>query len=886
MALYEGETLKQRLEKGRLGVKEALEVLRQVALGLEAAHRAGIVHRDIKPANVLITNTGTVKILDFGVAKLVSDSQAQTMTQAGHAMGTMLYMSPEQLRGESVDARNDLWSLGVLAYEVLAGVSPFQTDSSAATVARILHEEPPSLAAIPGIPDWLAQLVSELLRKNPAERPQTASEVLRRLGGGEPARSFPVQRSPLAEGTSTPAGVQQKEAGWNGWFAELKRRRVFRALVGYGIASFAVLQIIEPIMHGAHWPEIVLSYVVAGLAAGFPIIITLAWVFDVKGGHIQRTAPAAAATGLKGVPLALLLIAIGVLAAAPGLLYYFVLRGGVRSFSTEGSSASNASIAVLPFTSLSSGQENAYLAQGFHDELLQQLGRVNALRVISRTSVMQYKEGARNLREIARELDVSSIVEGSVQRAGNRVRVEARLIDAHNDRQIWGDHYDRDVSDLFGIQTAVAEEIAAALNARLSPAQKAEIEHKPTENAEAYDLYLRGLEYATRLGSYPDNLAIAEGLYRQAIQLDPSFALARAQLARTKILRYSTLTGTPDTVVEEARAEAQEALRLQPDLAQAHLALGAYFNWKGDRERALQEYELARKGAPAEALAAIAGIRALQGKFDESIRLQSEVVRLDPRSPMAFWVLGARRLWLRSYDEADRALSRALTIAPDFTAATILRAVVYEAKGQPELAKRFLREARGRLDPQGRVGLNIWIYNLLIDNPEEALAFLDTVASDTIISFTSLPKVYLYALAHEALGDLGQARTEYEVARVAFESILEKNRGRTYPPDVGYLRLHLGRTYAGLGRKEDALREARRVTEMVPYSKDTWWGCQFGIHSARIEARVGETDAALEHISALLAVPCLLSPGLLRIDPNFSALRTDPRFRKLAELEP
>src|SRR6516225_839071 len=156
-----------------------------------------------------------------------------------------------------------------------------------------------------------------------------------------------------------PAGVPPKAAGLNGWFAELKRRRVVRTLVGYGIASFAALQIIEPIMHGAHWPEIVLSYVVAGLAAGFPIIITLAWVFDVKGGHIQRTAPAAAATGLKGVPLALLLIAIGVLAAAPGLLYYFVLRGGVRSFSTEGSSASNASIAVLPFTSLSSGQENA-----------------------------------------------------------------------------------------------------------------------------------------------------------------------------------------------------------------------------------------------------------------------------------------------------------------------------------------------------------------------------------------------------------------------------------------------------------------------------------------------------------------------------------------------
>jgi len=180
MALYEGETLKQCLEKGRLPVDEVVAILRQVVLGLEAAHRAGIVHRDIKPANILKTNSGTVKILDFGVAKLLGESQAQ-MTQAGQVMGTVLYMSPEQLGGEPVDARSDLWSVGVLAYELLAGVSPFQTDLSAATVARILHDEPPPLAAVLGVPDWLALLVSQLLRKNPAERPQSTSELLSRL---------------------------------------------------------------------------------------------------------------------------------------------------------------------------------------------------------------------------------------------------------------------------------------------------------------------------------------------------------------------------------------------------------------------------------------------------------------------------------------------------------------------------------------------------------------------------------------------------------------------------------------------------------------------------------------------------------------------------------
>src|SRR5262249_1497728 len=185
MTLYEGKTLKQRLEEARLAVDEALRIFRQLWLGLEAAHRAGIVHRDIKPANILMTSTGTIKLLDFGLAKIASDLQTQSVTQAGQAIGTVLYMSPEQLRGGPVDSRSDLWSVGVVMYEVLAGNSPFQADSSAATAFRILNDEPLSLTAL-AIPRWLAELVSQLLRKNPAERPQTASEVLQRLERGGP----------------------------------------------------------------------------------------------------------------------------------------------------------------------------------------------------------------------------------------------------------------------------------------------------------------------------------------------------------------------------------------------------------------------------------------------------------------------------------------------------------------------------------------------------------------------------------------------------------------------------------------------------------------------------------------------------------------------------
>jgi TolB-like protein/Flp pilus assembly protein TadD/tRNA A-37 threonylcarbamoyl transferase component Bud32 len=779
MALYEGQTLKKRLEEGALPLSEAVDVLRQMSKGLEAAHNAGIVHRDIKPANVMLTSAGVLKILDFGLAKLAVDSAAQAVTQTGEAMGTLLYMSPEQLKGEAVDKRSDLWSLGVVGYEMLAGVCPFRAESSVATAMRILGEEPPLLSNVATVPSGLAAVISQLLQKDPAKRLGSASEVISQL-------------------------------------------------------------------------EKQLAY------------------------------PAVAVTGQRAIRLALLLVGIAVLSVASGLFYYFV-RGGARSVSTEvsNSASSVSSIAVLPFTSLTSGEENAYFAQGFHDELLRQLGRIGDLRVISRTSVMQYKEGVRNLREIAEALGVSSIVEGSVQRAENRVRVEARLIDARNDRQIWGDRYDRDVTDVFGIQTAVAEEIARTLQARISPSQKAQIERKPTQKAEAYDLYLRALEYANRPGPQPDNLEIAERLYRQAIQADPSFALARARLAYVRLATYWGVAGALDSVVEEAKQEAELSLRLQPDLPEGHLALGYYHYWgRLDYDRALKEFEVARSGVPAEAVNAIGFALRRQGRFDEAIRYQQEAVHLDPGSPHTREQLAESFIHTRRYEDGDRLLDQVLTIAPDFTAALMEKAFVQEAwKGETSLAKKVIREARGRLDPQGRVGAQDWIISLLSHNPREALPFLDSLDSDSIKGSEGvLPKAFLYAVAHEALGNADQARKGWETALPLLAAEVEKNPSRPFQRSL------LAHSYAGLGRKEDALREVNRAVEILPISKDHGRGTSIEIERAVVEARVGQTEAAIEHIRYLLSIPCLLSPGLLRVDPRWAPLRGDLRFRQLAEL--
>ena len=449
---------------------------------------------------------------------------------------------------------------------------------------------------------------------------------------------------------------------------------------------------------------------------------------------------------------------------------------------------------------------------------------------------------------------------------------------------MWGDRYDRDVTDIFAIQTAVAEEIAGALHSRLSTAQKAQIERKPTHSAEAYDLYLRALEYKNRPGTRPSNLAIAEQMYLKAIQADPSFALAYAELARVKLTRYWYVGGTPDRVAEDAREEAEQSLRLQPDLPEGHLALGFYYYWRLlDYDRALKELEIALSGVPAAAVFMMGSIVRRQGRFDEAIRNQQEALRLDPRVPNRFVELGLSFLWTRRYEEADRELNRALTIAPDLLSAAAIKAFLQEAwQGDTSLAKEVLREARGRLDPQGLVGQQgSWIIFLLLNNPREAVPLLDSIEAEAIIGVTSVfPKVFLYAVVHEALGDADRARKEYEAALPLLQTEVETNPSRNASP-----RALLARAYAGLGRKEEALREARRAVETLPISKDALDGSVVEIERAAVEARVGDTDAAIEHIRHLLSIPCLLSPALLRIDPRWAPLRNDSRFRKLAELE-
>jgi TolB-like protein/Flp pilus assembly protein TadD len=476
-------------------------------------------------------------------------------------------------------------------------------------------------------------------------------------------------------------------SGVSDWFAEMKRRRVFRTLVGYGIASFAVLQIIEPIMHGLHWPETVLSYVVAGLAAGFPVVITLAWAFDVKAGGIERTAPAAARTGPRGIPLALLLVGIGVLAAAPGLVWYFFVRADTRIVARRegerlGAAAEAKSIAVIPFVNVSGNRENEYFSDGITEELINALANIDGLHVASRTSVYALKSRNLDAREIGARLNVKTLLEGSVQREGDALRVSAQLINVSDDFHIWSKTYDRKVSGVFALEDEIAHSIAQALRRKLVGGESASLVKPSTSSLEAHDLYLQGRYFQERRTA--EALHKAAGFFAQATEKDPAYALAWVGLADATALQYQYGLVPDSSLLPKARQSALRAIELDPRLAEAQATLGLIaqnsYQW-ADAERAIrQAIELNPKYATAHHWYALQ--LALQGRIPEAYAETDRAHRLDPTSPIINNLVGVTRFYGRDFDGAVEALRKTLEIAPDFIVSNAFLGQVYAAQGK------------------------------------------------------------------------------------------------------------------------------------------------------------------------------------------------------------
>jgi TolB-like protein/Flp pilus assembly protein TadD len=784
MPYVEGESLRDRLAREKqLPLDEALQLAREVADALSYAHSRGVVHRDIKPENILL-ESGHAVVADFGIARAITAAGGETLTGTGVAIGTPAYMSPEQAAGSrDLDGRSDLYSLGCVLYEMLAGQPPFTGPTVESVVHQHLAVEPPNVTSIrPAVPASVAAALQRALAKTPADR-------------FNPVALFAEAIAPRAS-----AGVTTPPASAAAVPAKRSRRRL--ALLG--------------------------------LAA----VVTIAGAVAVSRW----------------------------------------LRPGA-----SGSHRPLTAIAVLPFENLSGEGPQAYFAPGLQDELLTQLSKVAALTVISRTSVMGYQGTAKPLREIAAELGVGSVVEGSVQVVGNRLRVNVQLIDGATDRHLWAEQYDRTMNDAFVVQSEIAQRIAEAVGTTLTRAEAGAIAAVPTANAEAYRLYLQGRDYMTRAGYLRHNIETAQQLFERALGLDSNFALAHAALSEVHGQMYWFRYDPSPAQAVRQREEAEAALRLAPDLPQAHAAMGlAYFWGSRDYRRTLDEFAIALKGLPNDARLWMytGAVHSRMGNWNETVAAFEKAAQLDPRDANLFFSLGGSTYRVtHRYAEAVSAYNRALTLAPDLHAAAISKGWVYVCwQGQLDTLRGILSRVPRDADLVALGGATAQQVQLLLweRRADTLLQILRLARSDVFEGqHFLLPSALYAAWAHQLRGDRPAARAAFDSARVLLDSVMRER------PDDWRVHASRGLALAGLGRRAEALSEAGWLRQSAMYREDAFNGPFLAEDRAQILAQAGDAAAALDEIQRLLAGPSFVSVHTLRLDPRWDPLRNHPRFKAL-----
>jgi serine/threonine protein kinase/Tfp pilus assembly protein PilF len=790
MEYVESGSLADRLRAGTMTARETAQLLIPVARALDFAHTHNVVHRDMKPANILLDPQGVPKLTDFGIAKRLTAESALTLS--GAIIGTPVYMAPEQARGTSRDvgAAADIYSLGAILYEMLAGRPPFLPEESDTSImVRVATENPVSPAwHRPGVARDLETICLKCLAKEPADRYPSAAAVANDL------QRFLDDRPILTKRVSR---VLQKGRKW--------------------------------------WAAII-------------------------------------------VVAALLLLGIF-------LFPYARSQFGKLTASSAPAVAPEKSIAVLPFENLSANQENSFFADGVQDEILTNLAKVADLKVISRTSVMQYRTTAtRNLPEIAQALKVAHVLVGSVQRASNRVRVTAQLIDARTDAHLWAEHYDRPLDDVFAIQSEIAKAIVEQLRAQLSPGEKAAIELPPTINLEAYDYYnqAKAIIATSAFGAgFGDKLAEAARLLDEAVAKDPKFVSAYCDLAGVHDFTY--FSGVDHTPARLALAEkaVQNALRLRPESGEAHLAQAQhYYQGYLQYEKALAELTIASRTLPNDPrVFELSGyIIRRQGHQEEGVRNLERALDLDPRNFATLEQIALSYEGLRRYAKMIDALERALAIVPNDIDTKISRA-------QAELdSKADTRALHNTIDallasqPSAAASFaDSWFYLALCERDftaaDRALNALGehTYGPDAILFTPTFGRGFVAKLRGDAAG----AQAAFTDARAQQEKLIA-SQGE-YSPALCVL----GMIDAALGRKEDAVREGRRAVEMLPVERDALNSVRVREFLAVIYAWTGEKDLACEQLEAATKFPASASYGQLRLHPYWDSLRGNPRFEKI-----
>lgn len=801
MELIEGETLEERVRRtGPLGVRTTIDIAQQVTSALAAAEKRSLIHRDLKPSNLMLVSPDdeeretaergvpTVKIIDFGLAKVLNAPvDPMRLTHDGF-VGTPAFASPEQFENSGLDVRSDIYSLGVTLWFALTGKTPFGghglEEIRRAQQSDVLPIEQLKAARVPS---RLRSLLKSMLALEPAARP----------------------------------GTHELTAQLQRCAAEARGER--RA--GIGLAAAAIL--------------------ILGAAA-----LSILWPLST----VHRRA-AATEKPPSNLP------------------------------------ALEKSIAVLPFENRSEDKHNAYFAEGVQGEILTDLAKVADLKVISRTSVMQYGSGVqRNVREIGQQLGVAHVVEGSVQRSGNRVRVNVQLVDARTDRQLWAQTYDRDVADMFAIQSEIAKAIADQLQAKLTGREEQALAIKPTDNPEAYDAYVRGLAYTLRSDNTPANALEAQKYLQEAVRLDPRFAVAWALLSYVDGRGYLTESLQPTIVLRDAARQAAEtALALQPNLGEAVWAKGYYhYSCLKDYDTAAQYFEQARQLLPnssriPESLAYLARRR---GQWDQSEAYFDQAERLDPRNAYLITQRAISYIALRRFDEALRKLDQVLKITPNDADTLATKAAIAQAQGDLPRASALLAPLRpAAADTQA---LEAQVYQAILERrPAQMIDRLrERLAKpDPALGYINGRLRFWLGWAEQVSGNRAAAQATWRQARSELESFL-----REQPENYSLIEI-LALTTAGLGDKSTAIALTERAMATLDVERDALIGAVPTQILARVAAQIGEPDRAIAPLQKLLSIPCAgplpenvpLTPALLRLDPMFDPLRNDPRFQKLCE---
>ncbi|MDZ4740547.1 MAG: tetratricopeptide repeat protein [Alphaproteobacteria bacterium] len=656
--------------------------------------------------------------------------------------------------------------------------------------------------------------------------------------------------------------------------SELQRRKVIRVAAGYVVASWIILQVAASLENALTLPAWFDTVVVAFLVVGFPVALIASWMFEFTADGIKRSTGSGDGALIR--PHTSDWILTGMLVVVLG----FAVSQSVMPRSGETSSASQgvpeASVAVLPFENLSADKDNAFFATGIQDEILTRLTKIGSLKVISRTSTAHLASRPDNLPEIAKQLGVANILEGSVQRQGDSVRVNVQLIKAATDGHLWAEIYDRKLDNIFSVQSEIAIAIAEALSAKVTGSEKRDLAVAPTKNTAAYDAYLRGLAFWRRT-----EFLNAERQLQQAVKLDPNFAGAWALLAQAEAGRFHD-GDRANARRAAARTTLETALRLQPELVEVLLAQAYHQYWverdfAGARRRFEQVY--AKWPNNGDVVAALGYIARRQGRWDQAKDYLEQAVALDPLSQVVRSAEVETLLLTRDFSAAQRRVDAALNIWPDVLQLIGIKAQIHQALGQLDQADETLKDIRLGLDYDWSLDAVFYQavyrrrYPDAISAIQAVLALDEAAGSHDVAS--SQFNLYLGDLRRLS-GDAAGAKANYILVRDELLPELKRQPGN--PVIINMLAL----MYCGLGEREQAMDYAERLVKLVPVTKDAVDGPRWEATRARIWARFGDRERAIPAITRLLKLPAsLLTPTILRLDPNFDRLRGDKRFEAL-----